>query len=234
MGRSAVIVMVAAFLGVSCGGLEPAKVARSGRGPSTLGAPPPAGAVVLLPFGKGAPGLDEWDNDSWPTFPDGSMQVGKGDIRTRRQFGDIRLHVEFRTPDQPGAERDRGNSGVYLQDRYEVQILETFGIAPDLGVCGAIYQVAAPRVNAALRMLEWQTYDITFRAPELKPDGAVARSASLSVIHNGIPIHDGVEVLNQTGGGPAGAVEAGPVRLQDHGHPVRFRNIWVVELDEKP
>jgi len=196
----------------------------------TLGKKPPRGAVVLLPISRKEPSLAEWDNGSWKTCPGGVMEAGGGDNRSRRGFGDVELHVEFRIPYQPGTERDRGNSGVYLQDRYEIQVLETFGLDPDPGVCGAVYQVAAPKVNAILPMLAWQTYDITFRAPRLKAGGTMDRPARISVLHNGVPIHDQVEVSNQTGGGAEGAVAAGPIKLQDHGHPVQYRNIWVLEL----
>lgn len=206
---------------------------RVERKSPTGGLKPPKGAIVLLPFTGRTPSLEEWDNPAWKPLPDGSMQVGEGDIRTRRQFGSIRLHVEFMIPYQPGTERDRGNSGVYFQDRYEIQILDTFGLPLDPGVCGAIYQVAAPRVNAMLPPLAWQTYDVTFRAPRFKADGTVAGPARFTVLHNGVLVHDGVEVANQTGGGAEGAVKEGPIKLQDHGFPVRFRNIWVVELKDE-
>ncbi len=220
-----VLVVLAGLLAVSCAQV---KVGGSGKS-STLGLKPPEGAIVLLAFDESAPSLEEWDNDSWKALPDGSMQVGKGDIRTRREFGDVKLHVEFMTPRRSGDGRNQGNSGVYLQDRYEVQVLETFGLDPDPGVCGAIYQVAAPRVNASLPPLAWQTYDITFRAPTFKQDGTVASWASITVLHNGVLIHEEVEVRNQTGGGAEGTVKAGPIKLQDHGHVLRFRNIWVVQ-----
>jgi len=200
----------------------------------TLGMKPPKGAIVLLPPAKGKPSMAEWDNAGWKTLPGGVMEASNGDNRTRRSFGDIELHVEFRIPYQPGTERDRGNSGVYLEDRYEIQVLETFGLDPDPGVCGAVYQVAAPKVNATLPMLAWQTYDITFRAPRFNPDGTVAGPALISVRHNGIFVHDKVAVTNQTGGGAEGAVPTGPIKLQDHGFPVQYRNIWVVEMKDDP
>ena len=207
------------------------KLKKVRRKSPTLGKRPPRGAVVLLPITGGKPSLAEWENKAWKTLPGGVMVAGDGDNRTRRQFGDVNLHVEFRVPYQPGNWRDRGNSGVYLQDRYEVQILETFGLEPDAGIGGAIYRLSSPKVNAALPPLEWQTFDITFTAPRFKTDGTVEGPGKISVLHNGILIHDGVEVLDQTGGGPEGAVRKGPIRLQDHGHPVEFRNIWVVDLE---
>jgi hypothetical protein len=231
-GWSATITGGALTASAGAGGGESFLLKQVERRSPTLGMKPPRGAIVLLPLARGTPFLAEWDNAGWKILPGGVMEAGNGDNRTRRSFGDIELHVEFRIPYQPGTERDRGNSGVYLQDRYEIQVLETFGLDPDPGVCGAVYQVAAPKVNATLPMLAWQTYDITFRAPRLTPDGTLARPALISVRHNGIPIHDAVEVANQTGGGAEGAVPAAPIKLQDHGHPVQYRNVWVVELKD--
>jgi hypothetical protein len=211
------------------GGMVKLKMVR--RVSPTLGKRPPRVAVVLLPMGRGKPSLSEWENQGWKVLPGGVIVAGNGDNRTRRQFGDVTLHVEFRVPYQPGNWRDRGNSGVYLQDRYEVQILETFGVESDAGIGGAIYRLSAPKVNAALPPLAWQTYDITFTAPRFKADGAVEKPGKITVLQNGVLIQDGVEVLEQTGGGPEGAVKRGPIRLQDHGHPVEFRNIWALDLE---
>jgi len=208
----------------------PVAFARVNRHPPSLGRKPPKDAIVLLSITDGEPPLDAWTNGKWQRLPGGVMEAGGGDTRTKRKFGSCRLHVEFMTPYQPGSDRDRGNSGVYLQDRYEVQILETFALDSDPGVCGAIYRVAAPKVEASLPMLAWQTFDIDFRAPRLKPDGTVEAPAVISVVQNGIPVIGNVPVPNQTGGGPGGAVAEGPIRLQDHGARVRFRNIWLVPL----
>jgi hypothetical protein len=181
----------------------------------------------------GLPNTSEWENAKWRRLKGGMFEAGNGDNRTKRVFGDCRLHVEFQIPYQPGNWRDRGNSGVYLQDRYEVQVLESFGWEPDPGICGAIYRVSAPRENASLPPLAWQTFDITFTAPRMGRDGAQVSPARISVVHNGVPIQQDVPVYGQTGGGPDGVVEKGPIRLQDHGHPVRFRNIWLVESAAK-
>ncbi|MEK7474402.1 MAG: DUF1080 domain-containing protein [Candidatus Coatesbacteria bacterium] len=216
------------LVGPSSGAAAPLRLMRIPRKPPTLGLQPPKGAVVLLPVTDDAPSLKAWTNRDWKVLPGGVIEGGGGDTRTKREFGDLRMHLEFMTPYQPGADRDRGNSGVYLQDRYEVQILETFGLDPDPGVCGAIYRVAAPKVEASLPMLAWQALDIDFRAPRLRKDGTVERPAVITVVQNGTPIIDGVSVTHQTGGGPEGAVKEGPIRLQDHGAPVRFRNIWVM------
>ncbi len=201
------------------------------KGP-TLGAKPPEGAVVLLPFEPGKPpSLDAWDNPSWHPVTDGSMMKGKGNIKTKRPFGSVRLHIEFLCPYEPDKSgQGRGNSGVYLQGKYEIQVLDSFGLVPGKGDCGAIYGVAVPRVNACLPPLRWQTCDITFTAPKVNQGGEVTEQARMTVEHNGVLIHQDQAVPGVTRSGmrgPAGPV--GPLMLQDHGHLVRYRNIWLVE-----
>jgi hypothetical protein len=189
---------------------------------------PPQNAVVLLPYEPGkAPSLSNWTNDAWVALPDGSMQITpkRGANRTKQQFGDIKqLHIEFWLPLEP-KERGQGraNSGVYLADQYEVQVLDSFGLLETSGDCGGIYNVARPRVNASLPPETWQTYDITFRAPRMDASGKVTELPRLTVIHNGVKIHDNLEI-------PMARHRAkGPLQLQDHGHKIQFRNIWVVE-----
>ena len=201
----------------------------------TEGAKPPGGAIVLLPFTEGKPtSLDEWTNANWQVLPDGSAMVAKGDNRTKRQFGDIQLHVEFRIPFVPGGRgQGRGNSGVYLQDLYEIQILDSYGLVPKVGDCGAVYTQTPPKENACLPPGAWQTYDITFRAPRFDADGKKVKEATVTAIQNGVKIHDGQRIPGPTGaarGKPE--VKKAPLRLQEHGHPVRFRNVWVVEPGE--
>jgi len=209
---------------------------RAVRRSPTEGAPAPAGAVVLLPYGTALPTMEAWDNRNWKVLPDGSVLVNDGDARTKRRFGDFALHVEFRVPVIPdGAGQDRGNSGVYVEDRYEIQVLDSFGLPPAPNECGAVYNTFAPRVNASLPPGQWQTYDIVFRAPRLNPDGSVKEPAKfLKVEWNGVLVHEKAAVLKSTGGAADDVVPAGPIRLQDHGHPVRYRNIWVVEGEQKP
>jgi len=169
----------------------------------------------------------------WEIDGDGAMvvNVGSGSIRTRDAFADFLLHVEFAVPNNPPqfTGQARGNSGVYLQGRYEVQVHDSFGLEPADNLCGAIYSKAAPRVNAARPAEEWQTYLIEFTAPRWSADGTKQANARISVHHNGILIHDDFEIDGTTGGGAPEAPTPGPILLQDHGDSrVRFRNIWIV------
>ena len=205
---------------------------RTVRTSPTEGAKPPKGAVVLLPFDKNKPpALDAWRNKTWKPMPDGSMEVGKRDNHTVGKFADVQLHIEFRCPLEPNrAGQGRGNSGVYLQGRYEVQVLDSFGLVPGGGDCGAIYGVAPPKVNTSLPPLRWQTYDITFHAPRLGPDGKIIKHAEMTVLHNGIEIHDRQVIRTTTRAGGSGALAKAPLMVQDHGNKVRYRNIWLIEL----
>lgn len=199
----------------------------------TLGQEPPAGAIVLFD-GRS---LEAWkkvgdDNarPEWKLLEDGSMEVRGGDIVTRRTFGDQQLHLEFKLPYMPYARgQGRANSGVYLQGRYEVQVLDSYGLEGEDNECGGVYQIAKPLVNMCAPPLQWQTYDITFRAARFE-DGRKVANARLTVIHNGVVIQDDIELPKATGGAidPNEAVPGG-LKLQDHGNPVQFRNIWVLE-----
>jgi hypothetical protein len=196
---------------------------------------PPKDAIVLLAFEEGkAPSLDAWDNATWVANPDGTINKGKGDTKTKQKFASTQVHVEFMCPYMPSASgQGRGNSGVYLQDRYEVQVLDSFGLKPANNECGTLYGVAAPKVIASLPPLRWQTYDITFHAAKVE-DGKVTKAGTITIVHNGIKILDNQELpgapSNPAGG--RGVVPTGPLKLQDHGNTVKFRNIWVVELKE--
>lgn len=210
------------------GELELARVAKTSP---TQGLKPPAAAVVLMPYEEGKPSnINEW-NGQWQIMDDGSIQVNAtGDLRTKREFGDMILHLEYKPPYKTDARgQGRGNSGVYLQDRYEVQVLDSFGWPPRDNEAGGIYQVAVPKANAALPPTEWQTYDMTFRAPRFNADGSVKTPATVTAYLNGQLIHDNVQIPKPTGGGAPNNVAKGALRLQDHQNPVRFRNIWVVE-----
>jgi hypothetical protein len=196
--------------------------------------PPPAGVEVLFD-GKS---LDGWvgRNDGkparWKLVEGGAMQVekGTGDIMTARKFdGRFRLHVEFRVPYEPGhTGQDAGNSGVYVQGRYEVQVLNSYSLESGKGDCGAIYGVSAPRVNACKAPTVWQKYTIDFTAPRCE-DGKKVAPARMTVWHNDVQIQDDVAIpVNfTTAGMDTDPCTPGPILLQDHGHPVQYRNIWI-------
>ena len=201
----------------------------------TLCAKPPAGAIVLLPFKAGVkPSLDEWTNKSWRPLDTGSMEVGRGTNFTVRKFGSARFHVEFRCPYEPTRRgQGRGNSGVYLQKRYEVQVLESFGLKSRSNDCGSIYRVANTSINACLPPLKWQTYDVEFTAAKMGPDGKLLRRPMMSVRHNGILTHKDQALPGKTTAAAAsGLIAKDSLMLQDHGNKVQYRNIWVVETKD--
>ena len=170
----------------------------------------------------------------WRLVEDGAMEVVRktGSLVSRRTFQDHRIHLEFRTPFMPTARgQARGNSGVYVQGRYEVQVLDSYGLEGKDNECGGVYKIAAPRVNMCAPPLQWQTYDITFYAPKFDADGNRTADARLSVLHNGVVIHDNLTIPRLTGGGRGADLgKPGPLLLQDHGNPVRYRNIWAEDL----
>lgn len=195
-----------------------------------LPVPPPRGGRALM--GQGAEVRSAWrQRDSQPFLwreRDGEVEVsGAGDLVSREAFGDALIHVEFLVP--PG-----GNSGLYVQGRYEVQILDPVpGETQDLGTCGAIYGVAGPARPALREAGRWQSFDLRFRAPRFDHEGERTEAARISVWHNGILIHDDLALPGVTAGALAAhESEAGPVLLQDHGTPVRFRNVWVVPMEQ--
>ena len=194
--------------------------------PPTLGIAPPEGAALLFD-GSNTDQWERWPN-GWCLSDEGAMEVCGSNFKTRAEFGGGTYHIEFRTPFMPTeAGQGRGNSGVYLLGRYEVQVLDSFGEEPKDNLCGGIYQFAVPAADAALPPLQWQTYDITFTAPEFDATGNKTQNARIHVLHNGIVIHNDVELASGTPGGISDQeAAAGPLLLQDHGNPVRFRNIW--------
>ncbi|MCA9206942.1 MAG: DUF1080 domain-containing protein, partial [Planctomycetales bacterium] len=146
--------------------------------------------------------------------------------------GDFRLHLEFRTPYMPHARgQARGNSGVYIQRRYEVQVLDSFGLEGVENECGGLYKQQRPNVNMCLPPLVWQTYDIGFAAARYDADGNKIANARITVLHNGQPIHQNYEIVAKTGAGKPETPELLPIYLQDHGNPVTFRNIWLEPKD---
>ena len=169
------------------------------------------------------------------TISDGAVTVGHGDIVSKFEFGDAHIHVEFKCPDMPDCSgQEKGNSGVYIHGCYEVQVLESYEIKEPLNNdCSGIYSIYAPLCNACLPAEVWQTYDIVFRAPRFNAYGEVAENSRLTLFHNGIVVHNNIELPSVTPGGitddrrPA----KGPLMLQDHLNAVSFRNVWVMPLD---
>ena len=164
---------------------------------------------------------------------DGCMTVTHANIVSLEQFTDAWVHVEWREPDLPDKTgQAKGNSGVYLQGRYEIQVLDSYGWAvPGLGDCGAVYNQHAPLVNACKPALEWQTYDLIFRAARVDDAGQVLSQARLTVFQNGQVIHNNVELQGPTGGALDQEIaQPGPLLLQDHGDRVSYRNLWLVHL----
>ena len=188
----------------------------------TLGAKPPAGAVVLF------------DGQGINRFPGSKIDEKLGaltqGITSEDTFGDCTLHVEFYLPFMPEARgQGRGNSGLYLQGRYEVQMLDSFALAGKDNECGGLYKIAAPKVNMCLPPLTWQTYDVDFTAAKFDAAGQKTANARITVRHNGVVIHENQELPGPTAAAPRKEdATPGPVYLQNHGNPVRYRNIWVV------
>jgi hypothetical protein len=194
------------------------------RTSSTLGAAPRPGAIVLFD-GTGA---EQFRNGR---MTDGGNLAQGAELKQR--FGDYTLHIEFQLPYMPYARgQGRANSGVYLQSRYEVQILDSFGLEGKDNECGALYTYRKPDLNMCFPPLSWQTYDIHFRSPRYDRCGNKLCHARVSVLHNGVPVHWHVWVERKTGAGRPERPELLPIKLQDHGNPVRFRNIWIVERTE--
>ncbi|MEO2012972.1 MAG: DUF1080 domain-containing protein [Fuerstiella sp.] len=192
---------------------------RVERKSPTLGAKPPAGAVVLF------------DGSTAEHFERGTIVMDKllaANCESKETFGDHSMHLEFRTPFKPHARgQARGNSGVYLQGRYECQVLDSFGLEGKNNECGGIYSIAEPAVNACFPPLTWQTYDIDFTAARYE-DGKKVVNARTTIKHNGITIHDDVELPHGTPGKLPEEEGPGLLYLQGHGNPVVYRNIWFV------
>jgi hypothetical protein len=199
--------------------------------------PPPSDAIVLFD-GKN---LSKWiakegGEAKWE-IKNGAMIVnGTGSIQTKEEFGDCQLHVEWATPAEvKGEGQGRGNSGVYFQGRYEVQVLDSFENKTYFhGQAGAVYKQHAPLVNASRKPGEWQVYDIIFHAPRFDGDDQLTAPARVTVLHNGVLVQDNVEILGTTGPVGEPKYEAHPSKrpllLQDHNNPVSFRNIWLRPL----
>lgn len=191
----------------------------------------PSRAVLLTGFRMGMAAFEGRASAAagWSSSETGEIEavVGAGDIRSRGEFGDVEVHLEFQLPQSDATGEARGNSGVYLMGRYEVAVLDSFGVNSGKGDCAAIYGQRAPDVNACKPALAWQSFDIRLRAPRFA-DGKKQSNARISVWHNGILVQDDVELSGPTPGGLSDQESAmGPLLLQEHGSPVRFRNVWV-------
>lgn len=197
---------------------------------------PPADAIVLVGAGSD---LGQWQGAdgapaTWP-MANGVMQTGKGMLSTRAAFGDVQLHLEFATPERvEGVGQGRGNSGVFLAGVFEIQVLDSYdNLTYADGQAAAMYGQFPPLVNASRPPGEWQSYDITFTAPKF--DGArLVTPAVVTVYHNGVLVHNARAFWGPTAHRAIGTYEPsnarGPIRLQDHGNPVRYRNVWLREL----
>jgi 3-keto-disaccharide hydrolase len=206
--------------------------------PGKTNADPPSDAIVLF----GGTDLSRWHGQNgtpakW-TIRDGYVEVapGSGDIATNDKFGDVQLHIEWATPAVvKGEGQERGNSGVFLMERYEVQVLDSYDNKTYYhGQAASIYKQHAPLVNASRRPGEWQAYDIVFHAPKFDEQGKVIDRARVTVFHNGVLVQNNVEIYGNTfNDRPALYIAHSsqePLRLQDHGNPMRFRNIWIRRL----
>lgn len=202
-------------------GEQVGKLARTHRVSPTLGAQAPEGATVLFD----GTNVDQFSNAQ--ISEDGLLMEG-ADIKP--MFQDFNLHVEFKIPYMPQADgQSRGNSGLYLQSRYECQVLDSFATEPVFDGLGALYRFKVPDFNMALPPLTWQTYDVHFTAPRWAADGTKIRDARITSWVNGVKVQDDVALPNKTGAGKQEEPLLLPIRIQNHGDPVRFRNIWIVD-----
>lgn len=209
-------------LAVMQDGKKVAELKKIERKSPTLGAKPPEGATVLF------------DGTTADHFENGKLVednlLSASNPESKLKLGDHSLHLEFRTPFMPKSRgQARGNSGVYVQGRYEVQVLDSFGLEGKDNECGGIYSISEPAVNMCLPPLSWQTYDFDFKSAKYDGDGKKTENARVTIKHNGVVIHDDLELKSGTPGRHPEGPEKKGVYLQDHGNPVVFRNIWVVE-----
>lgn len=207
-------------------GTQVGQLAKVHRKSPTLGKPAPEGALVLFDSAKAKETAKNFLNGR--VTEDGLLMEG---VTSKQNFKDGHLHLEFQLPFMPQARgQGRSNSGCYVLGRYEVQILDSFGLDGKDNECGGIYKVGAPSVNMCFPPLAWQTYDIDFTSAKYDKEGNKTAKARITVKHNGVTVHDDREIDGPTPGGTnQDETAAGPLFLQNHSNPVRFRNIWVIE-----
>lgn len=193
---------------------------RIERESPTLGQKAPAGAVVLFDGSN----VDGWKNGK---MENGLLLHG---TTSKKKFQSYKLHLEFMTPYRPfDRGQGRGNSGVYHQGRYETQVLDSFGLEGKMNEAGGIYSIAHPKLNMCFPPLRWQTYDVEVTTAEFK-DGKKVKNAVMTVRLNGVVVQDNIELTHKTTAAPVKeGPEPGPIYLQNHGNPVFYRNIWVIE-----
>jgi len=195
---------------------------------------PPSDAVVLFD----GTNLDKWQNGNKWEVKDGVATVKGGDITTKDTFGDCQLHVEFATPDVvKGSGQGRGNSGLFLMNRYELQVLDSVDNKTYFdGQCASIYKQSPPMVNVCRKPGEWQTYDVLFTAPKFGEGNTVTTPAYMTVFHNGVCVHNHFPLTGNTNYDRPAAyarhADKMPIRLQNHGNPVKYRNIWIREIKQ--
>jgi hypothetical protein len=198
----------------------PYTMEKTERKSSTLGAKPPPGAMVLF---------DGDTSDAWAGGHVDERHLLAAGCQSKASFTNFTAHLEFLLPFKPlGRGQDRGNSGVYLQDRYELQVLDSFGLKGENNECGGIYSQTAPSLNMCFPPLTWQTYDIDFTSAKFDASGKKTQNAMVTIKHNGVAIHENLELKEPTPGGKKEDPSGGPLQLQGHGNPVFYRNIWVV------
>jgi len=198
----------------------PFTMEKTERKSPTLGARPPSGAIVLF---------DGSDAEAWIDGHLDERHLLQAGCTGKQSFTNFTAHVEFLLPFKPlGRGQDRGNSGVYLQNRYEVQVLDSFGLKGENNECGGIYSQTAPSVNMCFPPLTWQTYDIDFTSAKFDEAGKKTKNAVVTLKQNGVTIHDHLELKGPTPGGKNEDASGGPLQLQGHGNPVFYRNIWIV------
>jgi len=208
---------------MTLGGKAKIELARVERKSPTLGAKPPAGAVILFDGSS----VDQFDHGTLSA--EGNLFPG---VTTKQGFNDYHLHLEFRLSWMPEASgQGRSNSGVYVHDCYEIQVLDSFGLEGRNNECGGFYSIKEPDVNMCLPPMVWQTYDIDFTAPKFAADGKKLSNARITVCQNGVPIHDNVELDHATPGRQGEGPGPRPLHLQGHGCKVQYRNIWLEKKD---